>query len=107
MAEAEAQTVIAAVGAMQDAEMEYEDILKLYEATSTLTGGPAEAAGRAEFKRVTVMTFDQQAAEDRLQEVKQRHEREEREYKANLASADNWLKQRAATKKTSKKKKKK
>ena len=67
----------------------------------------AAAASRAEFNKVTVTIFDQKAAEGRLQELKQRHDREEREHKTNLASANNWLKQRAATKKTSKKKKKK
>ena len=107
MAESEAQTVIAAVGAMQDAEMEYENIVKFYEATSTLMGGPAEAARRAEFKKITVTTFDRKAAEDTLQEVKRRHDKEEQEHKANLARAGNWLKQRAASKKTSKKKQKK
>ena len=55
----------------------------------------------------TISRFDQQAAEDRLREVKQRHDREEQKYKADLASANNWLKQRAASQKTSKKKKKK
>ena len=107
VAEAQAKAVIAAVGEAPQGSVNYEDIVKFHEATSILMGGPEEAARRAVFKAAAISRFDQKAAEDTLQEVKRRHDEEEQEHKANLARADNWLKQRAASKKTSKEKRNK